>query len=110
MKLLFDQNLSRKLVTRLADIFPNASHVQFHELTEASDSEIWEFAKVQRFCIVTQDADFSERSRLYGSPPKVIWVRCGNATISKVEAILRSGAEAIQELMSNEALDCLELY
>ncbi|WP_348535441.1 DUF5615 family PIN-like protein [Komarekiella delphini-convector] len=32
MKLLFDQNLSRKLVTRLADIFPNASHVQFHEL------------------------------------------------------------------------------
>lgn len=110
MKLLFDQNLSRKLVTRLADIFPNASHVQFHELTEASDSEIWEFAKVQRFCIVTQDADFSERSRLYGSPPKVIWVRCGNATISKVEAILRSGAEAIQELMSNEAFDCLELY
>ncbi|MBW4684706.1 MAG: DUF5615 family PIN-like protein [Komarekiella atlantica HA4396-MV6] len=110
MKLLFDQNLSRKLVTWLADIFPNASHVQFHELTEASDSEIWEFAKVQRFCIVTQDADFSERSRLYGSPPKVIWLRCGNATISKVEEILRSGAEAIQELMSNEALDCLELY
>ncbi|MDF5722677.1 MAG: DUF5615 family PIN-like protein [Rhizonema sp. PD37] len=34
MKLLFDQNLSRKLVNRLADIFPNSSHVQFHGLLE----------------------------------------------------------------------------
>lgn len=74
MKLLFDQNLSRKLVTRLTDIFLNSSHVQFHALTEAEDSEIWEFAKTQDFCIVTQDADFAERSRLYGSPPKVIWL------------------------------------
>lgn len=110
MKLLFDQNLSRKLVTRLADIFPDASHVQFHGLTEADDSEIWEFAKAEEFCIVTQDADFAERSRLYGSPPKVIWLRCGNATTGNVEAILRAGVEAIQELMSNAALDCLELY
>ncbi|MCL1467273.1 DUF5615 family PIN-like protein [Argonema galeatum] len=110
MKLLFDQNLSRKLVTRLADIFQNASHVQFHALTDADDSEIWEFAKIEGFCIVTQDADFAERSRLYGSPPKVIWLRCGNTPTSNVEAILRSGAEAIQELMSSAILDCLELY
>jgi predicted nuclease of predicted toxin-antitoxin system len=78
LKLLFDQKLSRKLVNRLTDIFPGASHVQFHGLNEVSDSEIWEFAKVQGFYIVTQDADFAERSRLYGSPPKVIWLRCGN--------------------------------
>jgi predicted nuclease of predicted toxin-antitoxin system len=52
------------LVTRLADIFPDSSHVQFHSLTEADDSEIWEFAKIQGFCIVTQDADFAERSSL----------------------------------------------
>lgn len=97
-------------MTRLADIFPDASHVQFHGFTEADDSEIWEFAKVEQFCIVTQDADFAERSRLYGSPPKVIWLRCGNATTANVEAILRAGVEAIQELMSNPTLDSLELY
>jgi predicted nuclease of predicted toxin-antitoxin system len=28
MKLLFDQNLSPKLVRRLADLFPDSSHVQ----------------------------------------------------------------------------------
>ncbi|GET43245.1 hypothetical protein MiSe_80670 [Microseira wollei NIES-4236] len=78
-------------------ILPNASHVQFQGLTDADDREIWEFA-------------IAERSRLYGSPPKVIWLRCGNTPTSNVEAILRSGAEAIQELIDSATLDCLELY
>jgi predicted nuclease of predicted toxin-antitoxin system len=68
--------LSRKLVNRLSDIFPESSHVQFQGLSEADDSEIWEVAKNKGFCMVTQDADFADRSRLYGSPPKVIWLRC----------------------------------
>jgi predicted nuclease of predicted toxin-antitoxin system len=109
LKLLFDQNLSRKLVTRLADIFPDASHVQFHELAERTDTEIWEFAKLNNFCIVTQDADFAERSRLYGSPPKVVWLRCGNTPSDKIETLIRSGQEAIQELLGNPTLHCLEL-
>ncbi|KGF71502.1 hypothetical protein DO97_18065 [Neosynechococcus sphagnicola sy1] len=109
MKLLFDQNLSRKLVSRLTDIFPNASHIQFHALAENTDTEIWEFAKLNDFCIVTQDADFAERSRLYGSPPKVVWLRCGNAPTSQVETLIRSGQEAIQELLGNPTLHCLEL-
>lgn len=110
MKLLFDQNLSRKLVTRLADIFPNASHVQFHTLAEKTDTEIWEFAKSNNFCIVTQDADFAERSRLYGSPPKVVWLRCGNAPTDQVEMLIRSAQEAIRELLGNSSLHCLELH
>jgi predicted nuclease of predicted toxin-antitoxin system len=110
LKLLFDQNLSRKLVTRLADICPTSSHVQFHNLEEKTDTEIWEFAKINDFCIVTQDADFAERSRLYGSPPKVIWLRCGNAPTKEVEDLLRSGIDAIQELLSQPNFHCLELY
>lgn len=110
MKLLFDQNLSRKLVNRLADIFPESSHVQFHDLAEKTDTEIWEFAKLNDCCIVTQDADFLERSRLYGCPPKVVWLRCGNAPTREVEALIRAGAEAIQELLSKPNLHCLELH
>ncbi len=45
MKLLFDQNLSRKLTNRLTDIFPESSHGQFHGLAEKTDTEIWEFQK-----------------------------------------------------------------
>lgn len=97
-------------MTQLADIFPDASHVQLHGLAETSDSQIWEFAKMQDFCIMTQDADFAERSRLYGAPPKVVWLRCGNAPTKQVETLLRSGREAIQELLSSPTLHCLELY
>jgi predicted nuclease of predicted toxin-antitoxin system len=110
LKLLFDQNLSRKLVTRWADVFPNASHVQFHGLAEKTDTEIWEFAQLNDFCIVTQDADFAERSRLYGAPPKVVWLRCGNVPTHQVEALIRVGQDAIQELLEKPTLHCLELH
>lgn len=60
--------------------------------------------------MVTQDADFADRSRLYGSPPKVIWLRCGNAPTAEVERILRAGVEAIQSLIDSDEIDCLELY
>jgi predicted nuclease of predicted toxin-antitoxin system len=103
-------NLSRKLVTSLADIFPNASHVQLQGLAEKTDTEIWDFAKLNDFCIVTQDADFTERSRLYSSPPKVVWLRCGNAPTNQVETLIRYGQEAIQELLSNSSIHCLELH
>ena len=42
MKLLFDQNLSPKLVTRLADLFPGSLHVQSAGLDQADDEKIWE--------------------------------------------------------------------
>ena len=110
MKLLFDQNLSRKLVNRLSDIFPGSSHIQFHQLAEADDSDIWEFAKANKFCIVTQDADFAEKSLLFGSPPKVVWLRCGNAPTKIIEALLRSGEEDIKQLIQEPKLHCLELF
>jgi predicted nuclease of predicted toxin-antitoxin system len=40
MKLLFDQNLSPKLASRLADLFPGSSHVQTLGLDCASDDQI----------------------------------------------------------------------
>jgi len=97
-------------VTRLADIYPGSSHVQFHGLAEKTDTEIWQFARTNDFCIVTQDADFAERSRLYGSPPKIVWLRCGNVPTNQIEVLIRSGVEAIEELLNNPNLHCLELY
>ena len=79
-------------------------------MPEADDAEIWEFAKAQDFCILTQDADFADRSRLYGSPPKVVWLRCGNTATSVVETLLRGSISSIHELMKSSVLDCLELY
>ena len=59
MKLLFDQNLSPKLVNRLADLFPDSSPVQSVGLDCATDDQIWEHARLNGFAIVTKDEDFN---------------------------------------------------
>ncbi|MGH7970223.1 MAG: DUF5615 family PIN-like protein, partial [Limisphaerales bacterium] len=72
MKLLYDHNLSPKLVRRLDDLFPHSDHVFALHLDEAEDSVLWEYAKTNGFVIVSKDSDFSDRSLLFGPPPKVI--------------------------------------
>src|ERR1700687_2965961 len=70
MKLLFDQNLSPKLVTRLADLYPDSSHVQSAGLDCADDDQIWDHAKVNGFAVVTKDEDYNNLSVVRGSPPE----------------------------------------
>ena len=90
MKLLFDQNLSDQLVTRLADLFPNSIHVKMIGLNTATDTELWDYARNNDYLIVSKDADFSNRSAVHGHPPKVIWLRLGNCSTSTVEDSLRN--------------------
>jgi predicted nuclease of predicted toxin-antitoxin system len=59
LKLLFDANLSPKLVGRLAGLFPGSQHVLDVGLArETPDKVIWEYAKAHSFVIVTADSDF----------------------------------------------------
>ena len=95
MKLLFDQNLSPKLVTRFADLFPDSRHVREVGLSESVDSDVWTFARENGFAIVSKDHDFVQLSLLLGAPPKVIRLQVGNCTTDKIESVLRSGYEAI---------------
>jgi predicted nuclease of predicted toxin-antitoxin system len=74
MKLLFDQNLSPKLVTRLANLFPDSSHVHSVGLDCADDDTVWKHARLNGFAFVTKDEDYNNLSVLRGSPPKVIWL------------------------------------
>ncbi|EKD23188.1 MAG: hypothetical protein ACD_83C00012G0004, partial [uncultured bacterium] len=78
MKLLLDQNISRKLTPDLQRLFPGSSHVFILNLHQASDLEIWNYARDNDFIIVTQDSDFFEKSLIFGFPPKVIWLRSAN--------------------------------
>ncbi|MGH8622783.1 MAG: DUF5615 family PIN-like protein [Burkholderiales bacterium] len=96
MKLLFDQNLSPALVEALQDLFPGSSHTESLELGKADDSRIWEYARNGGFTIVSKDADFPERSILFGSPPKVIWIRRGNCSTVDIVRMIRNGAAEIE--------------
>ena len=83
MKLLFDQNLSRKLPARLADLYPDSTQAIAVGLDRAPDNEIRAYAERHGFIIVTRDSDFAELDALYGAPPKTI--RIARPNLSTVD-------------------------
>jgi predicted nuclease of predicted toxin-antitoxin system len=110
MKLLFDQNLSFKLCRQLADIFPDSSQVRLLRMAEAHDRDVWDHAKANGFVLVSQDADFADMATLYGPPPKVIWLRCGNQNTDTIEARLRSHKDELEAFEHDETAACWEIY
>lgn len=110
MKLLFDQNLSSKLCRQLIDVFPGSNQVRLLGLAEADDREIWLYAKANDFVLVSQEADFADMATLYGPPPKVIWLRCGNQPTEAIERRLRGHVEAIVDFVQNDTAACWEIY
>lgn len=110
MKLLFDQNWSPKLVERLGDLFPGSDHVYPLALDTAGDNEIRTFAAENGFIVVTKDADYGELHALYGTPPKVIWIRRGNCSTHEVERILREHLNDISRLAKDAESGVLTVY
>ena len=110
MKLLLDQNISRKLVKELSDLFPGSNHVYLLGLPTASDEQIWKYARANSFVIVTHDSDFNERSLVYGYPPKVIWLRAGNISTESIQRLLRYHFQDIILFEKDKNLGCLQIY
>ncbi len=109
MKLLFDHNLSPRLVARLSDLYPNSNHVYLIGLDQASDEVVWQYARDREFIIVTKDLDYNELVILRGFPPKVVWIRLGNCTTGQIEALLRLHNEDIKVLSEDLNLGLLTL-
>ena len=90
MRLLFDQNLSHRLVSMLAAEYPGSVHVRDIGLGAADDQSVWMYAGGNGLTIVSKDVDFQQRALLHGHPPKVVWVRLGNCTTAAVATLLRA--------------------
>ena len=95
MKLLLDENLSDRIISRIIDLYPDSAHVKILALTNTDDSIIWEYANTNDLVIVSKDSDFHQRSLLYGHPPKFIYLRIGNSPTSKIVQILRDNFDTI---------------
>jgi predicted nuclease of predicted toxin-antitoxin system len=109
MKLLFDENLSPRLASRLSDLFPNSLHVQDIGLQSAYDSSIWAYARRNEFLIVSKDGDMHDLSLLHGNPPKVIWLQLGNCSTTQVENLLRRELKTIQTFDEDKSVSLLAL-
>jgi len=96
MKLLFDENLSHKLVRSLLDLFPDSIHVRDVGLKSANDPLVWEYARDNNLILISKDSDMHQRSFMFGPPPKVVWVRLGNCSTADVERLARQHFDAIK--------------
>lgn len=108
MKLLFDQNISYRILKKISEAYSDSSHVKLEGLKNASDSEIWEYANLYQFTIVTQDSDFNDIFLLKGFPPKILWFRTGNLRTDDLANILKNQQNDILDFEENNELGCLE--
>ena len=109
MNLLFDQNISPKLVKQLEHIFPEAKQVRQLGLENAADAEIFEYAKKHHYAIVTFDSDFVDLNVIKGFPPKIIWLRTGNLTTKSILELLYNNVTVIHNFLNSDENEILEL-
>ncbi len=112
MKLLLDQNISFRIVSKIRDIFPGTCQVRELGLENSKDLVIWEYARTNGFCILTFDNDFYDIGLLKGSPPKIIWMRTGNTKTNNIVRILRKNYEPIKAFLNDPVyteIGCLEI-
>ena len=109
MTLLFDENLSYRLVAELSDLYPRCAHVRHIGLLGATDETIWDYAIHHDMIITTKDADFYQRSMLRGAPPKIIWIQIGNGSTAQVAMVLRREFPVIQQFLQDSEAAFLRL-
>jgi predicted nuclease of predicted toxin-antitoxin system len=108
-KLLFDQNLSFKLIEYIKEIFPESTHVSFIKLDTSEDLVLWQYAKDNGYHIVTKDIDFNDINILYGFPPKIIRINIGNTSTKMILKLLENKISLIKDFLDNEHVGYLEI-
>ncbi len=109
MSLLFDENLSPRLIRLLESAYPQREHVELAGLRGQSDLELWEHAARRGATLVSKDNDFRQLSFLRGHPPKVIWLSVGNAGTDAIAELLAARCERVQAFLSDPEASLLAL-
>ncbi len=109
MKLLFDQNISPRILKLLPENFEGCQHIRFVGLENESDISIFKFAERNDNEVVTFDSDFVDLDALYGTPPKIVYLNTGNLTTKNISDLLLSNSLRIQHYLNSQADEILEL-
>jgi len=110
MKLLFDENISYRILKYIDSHFPGSAHVTTIKKGKITDREIWDYAKQHNYVIVTYDEDFYEWQQLRDFPPYITWLRFGNATTRYIAGKLIRHKNDISKMVSDETKGVLEIY
>lgn len=109
MKLLLDENLSRRLIPFLQEDYPDSSQVCLLGLERADDATIREFARDHDYVLVTKDEDFKDLAEHYGAPPQIVLLKIGNSDKAAVLRLLKEKRQQIEELLSESSTTCVEI-
>jgi predicted nuclease of predicted toxin-antitoxin system len=111
MKILIDQNISFRLISRIEAAFPEIQHVKSLDLINTDDLKIFMYARSNNFdAILTIDEDFYNILLTKGLPPKIIWLRLHNATVANQAKVILDNTLTIYQFLKDENSDCLEIF
>jgi predicted nuclease of predicted toxin-antitoxin system len=103
MKLWIDAQLSPAIAAWINRTFDNieAKSVRSLELLDATDHKIFEEANKANAVIMSKDDDFIQLIEQRGTPPKLIWVTCGNTSNARMREILSTTLLKTKELLES---------
>ncbi len=90
MKIIIDAPLSPHLALWIVqNLNIESVSVKYLGLRDAEDFEIFSAAREMNAIVMTKDEDFIRLHFQLGSPPKIIWITCGNTSNKRMKEILQ---------------------
>jgi predicted nuclease of predicted toxin-antitoxin system len=104
MTIWVDAHLSPGIAKWIRESFPvDAIPLRDLNLRDADDADIFRAARDADAVVMTKDSDFQDLVQRLGTPPRVIWITCGNTSNARLRVILsKTLPDAIALLESGE--------
>lgn len=103
MKIWVDAQLSPAIAAWINRTFDNVEEesVRALGLRDATDPEIFEEAKKTDAVVMSKADDFIQLIEQRGTPPKLIWITCGNTSNARMREILSTTLLKVKELLES---------
>ncbi|MCH8277189.1 MAG: DUF5615 family PIN-like protein [Bacteroidetes bacterium] len=101
MRIWIDAQFAPSLALWINEHFEGLDAIAVRELglRNAEDAEIFEAARQARSVVMSKDSDFVDLVNRLGSPPQVLWIRCGNTSNATMREILSGGLSTAVDLL-----------
>ena len=110
MKILFDENISWRIVKKTEPFFTEVVHVSELQIIQpATDISIWNYAKKNDFTIITKDDDFEKLVLLKKAPPKVVHLKTFNLNTNNLAELIAMNSNKIKDFI-NSTEEIFEIY